>query len=47
MWRGKGACGGHGGETYTGFWWENRKDRENLEDVDIDERIILNWTLKN
>ena len=25
---------------YTGFWWGNLRERDNLEDPDIDGRII-------
>jgi hypothetical protein len=26
-------------EAYTGFWWGNLRDRDHLEDPDIDGRI--------
>ena len=29
------------GEVYTGFWWGNLRERDNLEDPGIDGRIIL------
>jgi len=29
------------GEVYTGFWWGNLRNRDHLEDPDIDGRIIL------
>ena len=29
-----------------GFGWGNLKEREHLEDLDVDERIILRWSLK-
>jgi hypothetical protein len=30
-------------EVYTGFWWENLRERDNLEDPRFDGRIILRW----
>jgi hypothetical protein len=35
-----GACSTYG-ELYTGFWWGNLRERNNLEDPGIDGRIIL------
>ena len=29
------------GETYTGFWWGNLKERHHLKDSIVDGRIIL------
>jgi len=29
------------GEAYTGFWWENMRERDHLEDPGVDGRIIL------
>jgi len=34
------ACMGRG-EAYTGFWWRNLKERDNLGDPGVDGRIIL------
>jgi hypothetical protein len=31
-----GAC-----STSGGFWWESRKERDHLEDLDVGGRIIL------
>ena len=28
-------------EVHTGFWWENLRERDHLEDPGIDDRIIL------
>jgi hypothetical protein len=28
-----------------GFWWENRKKRDNQEDPILSRRIILKWSL--
>jgi hypothetical protein len=27
-------------------WWENRKEKDTLQDASVDERIILKWILK-
>ena len=29
----------------TGFWWENPKKRDELEDIVLDGRLILKWSL--
>jgi hypothetical protein len=29
------------GEVYTGFWWENLRGVNHLEDLGVDGRIIL------
>jgi len=34
------------GETYTVLWWGNRRERDHLEDLDVDEKIILKWILR-
>jgi len=34
------------GEAHTGFWWGDRRERVNLEDVGVDGRIILKWIFK-
>jgi hypothetical protein len=34
------------GEVHTGFWWGNLRERDHLEDLGIDERIILKSILK-
>jgi hypothetical protein len=28
-------------EAYTGFWWNNLRERDHLGDSGVDERIIL------
>jgi len=41
MWRVWGR-----GEAYTEFWWGNQRERDHLEDPDVDERIILRWIFR-
>jgi hypothetical protein len=31
------------GETCTGFWWGNLRERDHCGDPDVDGRIILRW----
>jgi hypothetical protein len=31
---------------YTGFWWENMRKRNRLEDPGIHGRIILRWIFR-
>jgi hypothetical protein len=31
------------GEVYTGFWWGNLKERDHLENLGVEWRIILRW----
>jgi len=35
------------GEVHTGFWWGDLRETDNLGDLGIDVRIILNWIFKN
>jgi hypothetical protein len=30
----------------TGFWWENQKDRDHLEDQSMDGRMGSEWILR-
>jgi hypothetical protein len=34
------------GEVFTGFLWGSLMDREHLDDLGIDGRIILKWIFK-
>jgi hypothetical protein len=34
------------GEVRTGFWWRNLRERNHLEDSDVDGRIILRWIFR-
>ena len=33
-------------EMYIVYWWENLKERDSLEDLGIDERVVLKCILK-
>jgi hypothetical protein len=33
------------GETCTGFWWESPKEKDDLKDQGVDERMGSKWTL--
>jgi hypothetical protein len=30
---------------HVGFWWENQKEGDHLEDLELGGRIILKWIL--
>jgi hypothetical protein len=32
--------------VYIGFWWENLRERNHLEDTGVDGRIILKWIFR-
>jgi hypothetical protein len=32
--------------VYVEFWWGNLRERDHLEDPDIDGRIILGWIFR-
>jgi len=34
------------GDVHTGFWWENLREINHLEDLDTDGKITLKWILK-
>jgi hypothetical protein len=31
---------------YTGFWWGKTRERDRLEDPDVDRNIILKWIFR-
>jgi hypothetical protein len=37
---------GGSGLVHTGFWWEDLRGRDHLEDLVVDGRIILKWVFK-
>ena len=43
-----GACSAYlgGGEVCTGFWWGNLRERDHLENLGVDGRVILKWIIK-
>jgi len=34
------------GELYTGFWWGNLRERDDLEAPGVDGRIIFRWIFR-
>jgi hypothetical protein len=32
--------------VHTGFWWGNLRERDHLEDLVIDRRIIIKWVFR-
>jgi hypothetical protein len=34
------------GEAHTGFWWVDLRERDHLEDLGADGKIILKWIFK-
>jgi len=39
--------GGRTEAVHTGLWWEDMGERNNLEDLDVDGRIILKRVLQD
>jgi hypothetical protein len=35
-----------GGEVYTGFRWENLRERDYLENLLVDGKIIVKWIVR-
>ena len=34
------------GEVHTGFWWDNQRERDHFEDLDVDGRLIFEWIFR-
>ena len=34
------------GDVHTGFWWRDLRERDHLEDPEVDGRIKLKWILR-
>ena len=41
MWHAWGA-----GDVHGGFWWGDLMERDHLEDLGIDRKIVLKWIFK-
>ena len=35
------------GKTHAVFWWENLKERDHLEDLNVDGKVISKYIFKN
>jgi hypothetical protein len=35
------------GKMHTGFWWVEVMERDHLEYLDVDIRVMLKWIFKN
>ena len=33
-------------EVHTGFWWDNLRERDHLENLDVDGRLICKWIFR-
>ena len=34
------------GVVQTGFWWGDLRERDHLQDLDVDGRVVLKWIFK-
>jgi hypothetical protein len=41
-----GSCSKYGGEVHTQSWWGNLREREHVEDLSVEWRILLKWMLR-
>ena len=35
------------GEVRTGFWWRYLGERDHLEELDVDGKIVFKWIFEN
>jgi hypothetical protein len=33
-------------EVHTGFWWENKNEEDNVDDLDVEGRVYVECDLK-
>jgi hypothetical protein len=33
-------------DVHTGFWWENLREEDHLEDPGVDGKIIVKWIME-
>jgi hypothetical protein len=45
-WAGHAARMGEIGGMHIGYWWKSQKERDHLEDQDVDGCKILKWILE-
>jgi hypothetical protein len=45
-WEGHVASYGGTGKVHTGFWWGDLRKGEDLEELGVDGRIIIEWMFK-
>ena len=45
-WAGHVTSRGKGEVYHTGFWWENLREGNHLEDPGVDGKVILKWTFE-